>query len=146
MSPMDALTRSAASALAAMCSRYSAALSGQTSDFLLQTCQYLPSLVLELAIFRRPLRVERCVENLLQLEPCVSRPVVVDEQLGEKEVRGGAVVVVFQRLAQVLLRKLVVAPEETRHFEVPASQRAIRGSLLKRGVEAQHGEQRFLDG
>src|SRR5262249_17365026 len=61
------------------------------------------------------------------------------------EVRSGVVVVVLQRLAQMLLCELVAAPKEARHFVVPASQRAIRGSLLKRGVDTQHGEQRILD-
>src|SRR5262245_29308913 len=104
------------------------------SLWLLQTGEQFLSLFLEIAILRRPLRVKRFVENPLQLEPCVSLPVIVDEQLGEKEVRSGAVVVVLQRLAQMLLRKLVVASKGTRHFVVPASQRAIRGSLLKCGV------------
>src|SRR5262245_34789293 len=128
MSPMDALTDRDGKPL-----------------FLLQSRQQFFCLVLEVAILRRPLRVERSVENLLQLDPCVRLPVIVKEQLGEEEVRRGVVVVVLQRFAQMLLCKLVVAPKETRHFVVPASERTIRGSLLKCGVEAQHGEQRILD-
>ena len=51
----------------------------------------------------------------------------------------------LQRLSQMLLGELVAASEEARHLVVPASQRAIRGSLLKRRVKAQHGQERVLD-
>ena len=58
---------------------------------------------------------------------------------------GGAVRVVGERLAQVLLRFLVAAAEQPGHLEIPAAERAIGGALLKRGIELQHGLERFAD-
>ena len=114
--------------------------------WLLQTGEQFLSLVLELAIFRRPLRVERRVEHLLQLGSRFSRPIIVDQQLGEEEVRGGAVVACTSATSRrCCSASLWLPPEQTRHLEIPASQRAIRRSLLKRGIEAQHGVQLVLD-
>ena len=69
----------------------------------------------------------------------------VEQRLGEEVVRRGAVRVVGQRLAQVLFRFLLAAAEQPRHLEVPAAERAVGRSLLKRRIELQHLLERVLD-
>ena len=85
---------------------------------------------LPLPILRRPVRVERRVDDVLQRGARVGLAAHVLERLGEEEPARGALRVVGERLAQVLLRLLVAAAEQARHLVVPAAERAIGGARL----------------
>src|SRR5262245_33195665 len=73
-----------------------------STSSLLQGAQELLGLVLELTVFGPPFRVQRRVEDRLQFGACVGLAAHVEQGFGEEEVRGGALVVIRERLAQVL--------------------------------------------
>src|SRR5881296_1178966 len=69
-----------------------------SSNFLLQSCQQPLSLFLEFPVLRRPIRIERSIQNLLELDARVGLAPVIEKELGEEEMRGRAVLVVLQGL------------------------------------------------
>src|SRR5262245_64629982 len=56
-----------------------------------------------------------------------------------------ALFVVTERRAKMILRLLVAAAKEARHFEVPAAKRTIRGARHERRIELQDGLEFLLD-
>jgi hypothetical protein len=104
-----------------------------------------PGFLFELAILGYPFGIERRIEHLLQLGASFPGSSLVEQQLGEEEVRGGAVRIVGQRLSQVRFGKPAAAAKEPRHLEIPAAERAVGGALLKRRIQAQHRLERVLD-
>src|SRR5258708_17446021 len=112
---------------------------------LFQTFEQTRGFVFDLPILWRPVLVDRRVEHFLQRRASCRLAAVGQQQFGQKEMGRGILVVVFQRLTQVPLRLLVAAAEQPGHFEVPAAERAVGGSLLKRGIDPQDGFERLFD-
>jgi hypothetical protein len=102
-------------------------------------------LLFELSILGGPVGIERRVDHLLQLGDGFSLSIGVQQELGEEEMRGGAVRIVFQRFAEMLLRQFAAAAEQARHLEVPASERAVGGALLECRIDLQHGLELVAD-
>src|SRR3954454_15770947 len=102
-------------------------------------------LVLELAIFWRPGRVQRRVEHRLELRPRLVLPPFILEQLAEEEVRRRARRVVRERLAEMRFGLLPVAAEQAGHLEVPAPERPVGRPVEERAIEPQHRLELLLD-
>src|SRR5260370_1026545 len=69
----------------------------------------------------------------------------IEQQLREKVMGGGACRVVSERCPEVVFRQLAVAGEEAGYPVVPAAERTIRGALLERGIDVEHGFELRLD-
>src|SRR5438128_2151768 len=100
---------------------------------------------LEFLIFGIPLRIVRRIDDLLQLAARVPATAIVEHQLREEEMRGGASGVVLERLPKMRFRVLPAPPEQTRHLRIPSSQRAVRGALEKCLIDPQHRFELFFD-
>src|SRR6185312_2055133 len=97
----------------------------ETGNWKLHRLQELLRLLFELAVFRRPLRIDRDRDHFLEQRLGFWLAALIDERLGEKIQRRGAVRVVGERLAEVLFGLLLAAAEQTRNLVVPPSEGAV---------------------
>src|SRR6266550_7446175 len=63
---------------------------------------------------------------------------LINQNLGEEVVRDSALLIIFERRAQMFFRTRVAAAKERGHFVIPSSKSAVRRPLLEASVDSKH--------